>query len=126
MKDCKEFQGELFGICNLFSDLSDKLFTSEIIEMHEGRETKEGHAPNPNQNISKAGSSVIFKETDAVGSIETRKPTHPGKTATIKPTLEDLGKIRAYFIGIFGRRHKHEVWSCFINLLSLLRDMQFL
>ncbi|RWW26416.1 hypothetical protein GW17_00009191 [Ensete ventricosum] len=34
-QDCKEFQGELFGICNLFRDLSDKLFTSEIIEMHE-------------------------------------------------------------------------------------------
>ncbi|KAG6478872.1 switch 2-like isoform X1 [Zingiber officinale] len=35
VQDCKEFQGELFGICNLFHDLSDKLFTSEIIEMHE-------------------------------------------------------------------------------------------
>lgn len=35
LQDCKEFQGELFGICNLFRDLSDKLFTSEIIEMHE-------------------------------------------------------------------------------------------
>ncbi|XP_072958335.1 switch 2 isoform X3 [Typha angustifolia] len=35
VQDCKKFQGELFGICNLFRDLSDKLFTSEIIEMHE-------------------------------------------------------------------------------------------
>ncbi|KAJ6808693.1 switch 2 [Iris pallida] len=35
VQDCKEFQGELFGICNLFRDLSDKLFTSEIIEFHE-------------------------------------------------------------------------------------------
>ncbi|XP_010052614.2 switch 2-like [Eucalyptus grandis] len=33
VQDCKEFQGELFGICNLFRDLSDKLFTSEIIEL---------------------------------------------------------------------------------------------
>ncbi|XP_071701581.1 switch 2-like [Rutidosis leptorrhynchoides] len=31
VQDCKEFQGELFGISNLFRDLSDKLFTSEII-----------------------------------------------------------------------------------------------
>lgn len=31
LQDCKEFKGELFGICNLFRDLSDKLFTSEII-----------------------------------------------------------------------------------------------
>ncbi|CAA6668682.1 unnamed protein product [Spirodela intermedia] len=34
VQDCKEFKGELFGICNLFRDLSDKLFTSEIIESH--------------------------------------------------------------------------------------------
>ncbi|KAJ4782677.1 DNA repair/recombination protein [Rhynchospora pubera] len=35
VQDNKNFQGELFGISNLFRDLSDKLFTSEIIEMHE-------------------------------------------------------------------------------------------
>ncbi|XP_031481063.1 switch 2 isoform X1 [Nymphaea colorata] len=35
VQDCKEFQGELFGICNLFRDLSDKLFTSEIVGVHE-------------------------------------------------------------------------------------------
>ncbi|MQL86572.1 hypothetical protein Taro_019111, partial [Colocasia esculenta] len=34
VQDCKEFKGELFGICNLFRDLSDKLFTSEIIESY--------------------------------------------------------------------------------------------
>ncbi|XP_051136079.1 switch 2 isoform X2 [Andrographis paniculata] len=41
VQDCKEFQGELFGICNLFRDLSNKLFTSEIVELHEkdGKET---------------------------------------------------------------------------------------
>ncbi|EPS65460.1 hypothetical protein M569_09312, partial [Genlisea aurea] len=32
VQDCKEFQGELFGICNLFAHLSDKLFTSRIVE----------------------------------------------------------------------------------------------
>ncbi|PWA82501.1 switch 2 [Artemisia annua] len=31
VQDCKEFRGELFGISNLFRDLSDKLFTSEIL-----------------------------------------------------------------------------------------------
>lgn len=41
VQDCKEFQGELFGICNLFRDLSDKLFTSEIIESHQGRQEAE-------------------------------------------------------------------------------------
>ncbi|XP_022149686.1 switch 2 [Momordica charantia] len=98
VQDCKEFQGELFGICNLFSDLSDKLFTSEIIEMHGEKEMKEGHAPNTNQNSSKAGTSVPSEETDAVSSIvsEPRKPTHSGKTAPIKPTLEDLGVVYAH------------------------------
>ncbi|GFP78776.1 switch 2 [Phtheirospermum japonicum] len=32
VQDCKEFKGELFGICNLFRDLSHELFTSEIVE----------------------------------------------------------------------------------------------
>lgn len=63
--------------------------------MHGEKEMKEGHAPNTNQNSSKAGTSVPSEETDAVSSIvsEPRKPTHSGKTAPIKPTLEDLGKF---------------------------------
>ncbi|KAG1347415.1 Switch 2 [Cocos nucifera] len=48
VQDCKEFQGELFGICNLFSDLSDKLFTSEIIEMHD----KQGKDPATQTNLN--------------------------------------------------------------------------
>lgn len=48
LQDCKEFQGELFGICNLFGDLSDKLFTSEIIEMHE----KQGKDPSTQTNLN--------------------------------------------------------------------------
>lgn len=39
-QDCKEFQGELFGISNLFRDLSDKLFTSEIVELR--KDSKKG------------------------------------------------------------------------------------
>ncbi|XP_038901191.1 switch 2 [Benincasa hispida] len=98
VQDCKKFQGELFGICNLFSDLSDKLFTSEIIEMHEEKKTNEGFAPNTDQNMSKAGSSVPSEKTNAVGSVvfEPQKPTHPGNTATNKPMLEDLGIVYAH------------------------------
>ncbi|KAL5730413.1 Swi5 complex subunit Swi2 [Ranunculus cassubicifolius] len=40
VQDCKEFKGELFGISNLFRDLSDKLFTGEIIESTQKREEK--------------------------------------------------------------------------------------
>ncbi|KAA0062035.1 hypothetical protein IC582_026126 [Cucumis melo] len=89
VQDCKEFQGELFGICNLFSDLSDKLFTSEIIEMHEEKETSEGLASNTDQNTSNAGSSVPSGKTN-------EKPTHPAKTTTNKPMLEDLGIVYAH------------------------------
>ncbi|CAM8958840.1 unnamed protein product [Rhodiola kirilowii] len=38
VQDSKEFQGELFGISNLFRDLSGKLFTSDIIELHEQKD----------------------------------------------------------------------------------------
>ncbi|KAI3802252.1 hypothetical protein L1987_30382 [Smallanthus sonchifolius] len=43
VQDCKEFQGELFGISNLFRDLSDKLFTSEIIQSYDKQGTKHEH-----------------------------------------------------------------------------------
>lgn len=89
-QDSKEFQGELFGISNLFSDLSDKLFTSEIIEMHEDKKTK-GLSPNTDQNTFQDGTSVLSEKIDAVGSVvsESQKATHPGKTATLM--LEDFG-----------------------------------
>ncbi|KAL1817503.1 hypothetical protein DCAR_0521950 [Daucus carota subsp. sativus] len=49
VQDCKQFQGELFGICNLFRDLSDKLFTSEIIELHE-KQGQEQENPSARQD----------------------------------------------------------------------------
>lgn len=49
LQDCKQFQGELFGICNLFRDLSDKLFTSEIIELHE-KQGQEQENPSARQD----------------------------------------------------------------------------
>lgn len=95
VQDSKEFQGELFGISNLFSDLSDKLFTSEIIEMHEDKKTK-GLSPNTDQNTFQDGTSVLSEKIDAVGSVvsESQKATHPGKTAT--PMLEDFGIVYAH------------------------------
>ncbi|XP_026660481.2 switch 2 isoform X2 [Phoenix dactylifera] len=64
VQDCKEFQGELFGICNLFSDLSDKLFTSEIIEMHE----KQGKDPTTQTNLNspKINDDSSLKEVHVV------------------------------------------------------------
>ncbi|KAL5972497.1 hypothetical protein ACLOJK_039301 [Asimina triloba] len=50
--DCKQFQGELFGICNLFCDLSDKLFTSEIIELHEKRDLEYGDSHSEKEDLT--------------------------------------------------------------------------
>ncbi|KAJ0982923.1 hypothetical protein J5N97_011178 [Dioscorea zingiberensis] len=53
VQDCKEFKGELFGICNLFRDLSDKLFTSEIIELHgkQQPESENAHCTNESTKL---------------------------------------------------------------------------
>ncbi|KAK1279882.1 DNA repair and recombination protein RAD54 [Acorus gramineus] len=57
VQDCKEFKGELFGICNLFRDLSDKQFTSEIIEMHD----KQGQEDQNSQH-NKCESAIYRKD----------------------------------------------------------------
>ncbi|KAK6120681.1 hypothetical protein DH2020_045579 [Rehmannia glutinosa] len=69
VQDCKEFQGELFGICNLFRDLSNELFTSEIVQVHE-------------------------KETSAKGFVESESNEPKDKRkARVNPMLEDLGAV---------------------------------
>ncbi|QCD87728.1 DNA excision repair protein ERCC-6 [Vigna unguiculata] len=84
VQDCKEFQGELFGISNLFRDLSDKLFTSEIIELHKehGRETEQLEEVNLSEQ---RGSSVSESET--------RLCHKSAGAATSKQDLEDLGIV---------------------------------
>lgn len=100
-QDCKEFQGELFGICNLFRDLSDKLFTSEIIELHEkqGQEPERRHHRKQESNelvkisVSSEQDSTIGPEITTISSDAKNKKT------SSKPTLEDLGKfIFWYFL----------------------------
>ncbi|KAJ1389774.1 P-loop containing nucleoside triphosphate hydrolase, partial [Sesbania bispinosa] len=91
VQDCKEFQGELFGISNLFRDLSDKLFTSEIIELHEANK-EQGHKTEQEKiNLS--------EETDSLASESvTRLCTESASAATSKPDLafEDLGIVYAH------------------------------
>lgn len=83
LQDCKEFQGELFGISNLFRDLSDKLFTGEIIELHEehGHETEQPEEVNLSEE--ETSSSVLESET--------RLCNKSVRDATSKPDLVDLG-----------------------------------
>lgn len=75
-QDCKEFQGELFGISNLFRDLSDKLFTSEIVELPE------------DSNIHEKKRSLL--ETGVSEEV-----LCSSKSETEKPVLKDLGKNRS-------------------------------
>lgn len=87
MQDCKEFQGELFGICNLFRDLSDKLFTSEIVELHETSK-EHGHKTEQQEKIN------LSEETGLLASeSETGLCTESARASTSKPDLEfeDLG-----------------------------------
>lgn len=95
-QDCKEFQGELFGICNLFRDLSDKLFTSEIIDLHEKQQQEHGLHHSEKQELTKLGNSLIpskeFGPASSSGS-EIRITSDSKKASTSTPVLEDLGNF---------------------------------
>ncbi|ESQ36560.1 hypothetical protein EUTSA_v10006771mg [Eutrema salsugineum] len=73
VQDCKEFQGELFGISNLFRDLSDKLFTSEIVESHK------------DSNIHEISEAEEDEEVFCFSKPEIEEPT-----------LRDLGIVYAH------------------------------
>lgn len=86
VQDDKKFQGELFGICNLFRDLSDKLFTSEIIEMH-GEHGK--------SSATEATGIREIVDTDLFGSQENRKSS-TATTHTDDQKLVDFGIVYAH------------------------------
>lgn len=95
MQDCKAFQGELFGICNLFRDLSDKLFTSEIVESHETNK-KDGLETEQQKK------TYISEETNLlVSESETRSCSESVRT-TSKPDIEfeDVGMFHAILFHI--------------------------
>ncbi|KAI9093173.1 hypothetical protein K1719_027187 [Acacia pycnantha] len=83
VQDCKEFQGELFGICNLFRDLSDKLFTSEIIHVHDKEGKEHGRRIEP-------GDDILVSESG------NRLSTNYKRTSTSEADLEDLGIVYAH------------------------------
>lgn len=89
VQDNKQFQGELFGIGNLFRDLSDKLFTSDIIELHD----KHGHESMDPKNVNNLGVHFV-PPTKASGSsvLKSKKP----------PLLEELGIL-------YSHRNEHIV-----------------
>ncbi|GMI99695.1 CHROMATIN REMODELING 9 [Hibiscus trionum] len=94
VQDCKEFQGELFGICNLFRDLSDKLFTSEILELHEKQ--REHHTDK--RELTNIGALPTPSEgSETLSSVSNNlHPRNVESAATGKPVLEDLGILYAH------------------------------
>ncbi|XP_073226331.1 switch 2 isoform X4 [Cicer arietinum] len=92
VQDCKEFKGELFGICNLFRDLSDKIFTSEIIELHETSK-RDGLKTEQQKKINLPGETCLLASES-----ETRLCAESARAPTSKPGLEfeDLGIVYAH------------------------------
>lgn len=90
VQDCKEFQGELFGICNLFRDLSDKLFTSEIIELHENQG---GEDAQQNQKSDLGDIRTCF-----LPMFEADEPNKAiiASSSQSKPVLADMGIVYAH------------------------------
>ncbi|KAH9608995.1 hypothetical protein KSS87_022694 [Heliosperma pusillum] len=97
VQDHKQFQGELFGICNLFRDLSDKLFTSDIIGLHDK------HAPEPlggeKQNVNDIGMHLVQSKEATKSSFPESTVTEPSsslRTAVNKPLLKELGILYSH------------------------------
>ncbi|CBI21870.3 hypothetical protein VitviT2T_017675 [Vitis vinifera] len=95
VQDCKEFQGELFGICNLFRDLSDKLFTSEIIELHENQRQDHGHNRSTKMDLSELGSYFV-QSKEAIETVSSAPESRKPKYFKSDTTLEDLGIVYAH------------------------------
>ncbi|XP_049353085.1 switch 2 isoform X2 [Solanum verrucosum] len=97
VQDSKEFQGELFGICNLFRDLSDKLFTSEIIELHE-KNRKKNDGTHSKEHLNVRGMYFVpEKEITTASFVEAESSKRKEEECTaVAPALEDLGIVYAH------------------------------
>ncbi|GAB2274783.1 Swi5 complex subunit Swi2 [Dionaea muscipula] len=99
VQDCKEFQGELFGIHNLFRDLSEELFTSEIIELHgkQGKESTTTGSKQHHENEIEMHFNPSTEEEACESSLQDNELRKPGveRAATGKKpvVLEELGIV---------------------------------
>ncbi|KAK4788486.1 hypothetical protein SAY86_019805 [Trapa natans] len=96
VQDCKEFQGELFGICNLFRDLSDKLFTSEIIELHKKKEL-EGSFPASISDSTLLGTDLIHQDESPKPGYTNGKLIDSERTIS-KLSFNDLGELLQFIL----------------------------
>lgn len=111
-QDSKLYKGELFGISNLFRDLLETVFTSEIIENHEERLTgihrtsseqcaKQGllgeHAVSSKleieDDIENSELSALSQEQDGIeDEIESPNDTQSCSESQYEHILKDAGK----------------------------------
>ncbi|KAM0025907.1 putative DNA helicase chromatin remodeling SNF2 family [Helianthus debilis subsp. tardiflorus] len=97
VQDCKEFQGELFGISNLFRDLSDKLFTSEIIQSYDRQGTtthEHGHEGASGEQDMMSDLGMCFLPPQARDKSELFSSKESNKR--IAPLNQDLGIVYAH------------------------------
>ncbi|KNA16495.1 hypothetical protein SOVF_088640 isoform A [Spinacia oleracea] len=92
VQDHKQFHGELFGIGNLFRDLSDKLFTSDIVELHEKRE----YECTDQKGLNNLGEHFIQPSESSLSESRVKKTGISDSTATRKPLLEELGILYSH------------------------------
>ncbi|GAB4824915.1 Swi5 complex subunit Swi2 [Ancistrocladus abbreviatus] len=97
VQDCKEFQGELFGIHNLFRDLSDKLFTSEIIELHE-KQGQESRSRSEQHHINNLGMHFVPLTEAGDSSLQDSgvRKTGVDRAAGKKKILQELGILYSH------------------------------
>ena len=85
----------------LFRDLSDKLFTSEIIELHEKRGQEYELHRSAKQDLNKLGMYLVPPEAvkeEVSSASETSKRNDLERNTRIKPVLKDLGEFILVFL----------------------------
>jgi len=101
----------------LFRDLSDKLFTSEIIEPRgEQRLESETRLDAKHKSTEWGNSDVPQEEVSSTKISENRKLYDRQKAMTIKPTLEDLGKFILQ-LNLLIIELSNLSWICFFPIL---------
>lgn len=101
----------------MFHDLSDKLFTSEIIELHgEQRLESETHLGAKHKSTERANSDVPQEEVSTTMIAKNRKPYDRQKAMTSKPTLEDLGKFTLQ-LNVLIIESSNLSWICFLLII---------
>ena len=96
MQDSKDNKGELFGISNLFRDLSEEAFTSEIIEEHDKRILSYASNGNRARNdkgltISQRRNARALDGTDSSGKLSQPCKNQAAQKNKVASVLRNAG-----------------------------------